>query len=212
MTVPADAQSGDYVAGISALIPVGKSESASAPVGNKASLQVSLQTRRVIAVQVDVPGSAAPNWAISGVSAVPNSRGMDLAIAISAAEGKFAKGSGTIDIPSAGFKRAFAVDLFVPGTSIAYPIEKWQTAPKAGNYAAHVLIHYGEAEALTAEWNGNVTVADKTLESLKDQYVAPVAVTSSKTPWVIYGLIGGLVLIVLIMGLALLRRRRPVAR
>lgn len=211
VTVPESAQPGDYVAGISALIPIKEAATTSAAAGNTATVEVNLQTRRVIAVQVEVPGSAVPKLTISGVTAVPMPGGMDLAIGISSPGGKFAKGTGSIDVPSTGFKRDFPLGLFVPGTSIAYPIDKWQIQPKAGVYPAHVLIHYGDNGALTAEWNGDITVASNSLKELKNQFVAPgtAAATASRTPWLIYGLIGGLVLIVLIMGFALLRRRRP---
>jgi hypothetical protein len=212
VTVPGDAQPGDYVAGVSAMIPIRTPAPAASSSGNKASVQVNVQTRRVIAVQVTVPGDAAPKLEITGVKPVPGPTGMDLAIAISNQGGKFTTGSGTIDVPSTSFVRGLSIGLFVPRTSIEYPVTEWQTAPKAGEYPAHVLIHYGDGGTLTAEWNGNVTVADASLKGLKDQYVPPAGVGETKTPWLVYGLIGGLVLVVLIMGFALLRRRRPEAR
>jgi hypothetical protein len=212
VTVPADAQPGDYVAGISAMIPIKKAAKPKASSSNQARVQVNLQTRRVIAVQVSVPGAAEPKLEISGVRAVPMSDGMDLAIDMASVGQKFTSGSGTVDVASTGFKRDFPVGLFVPGTSIAYPIPHWQTAPKAGEYPAHVLIHYGDGGALTAEWTGSVTVADASLKGLQDRYVPPAGADEAKTPWLVYGLIGGLVVVVLIMGFALLRRRRPEAR
>jgi len=211
-TVPSGAQPGDYVAGISALIPNKKAASASPSASNKTSVQVNVQTRRVIAVQVSVPGAAVRKLTITGVKAVPAAGGMDLAIGIASPGGKFTSGSGTITVPSTRLKRDFPLDLFVPGTSIAYPITHWQIAPKAGAYPASVVIHYGDQGALTAVWNGDVTVASSSLKTLKNKYVPPVGTVGAKRPWLMYGLVGGLVLIVLIMGFALLRRRRPEAK
>ena len=208
VTVPGDAQPGDYVAGISAMIPIKKAASSSS-ASNKASVKVNLQTRRVIAVQVSVPGAAVPKLTISGVKAVPQPGGMELAIAVSSPGGTFTSGSGSVSVASTGFTRTFALGLFVPGTSIAYPISNWQTAPKAGAYPTSVVIHYGNQGALTAAWNGDVTVASSSLKTLKNKYVAPLGTVAAKRPWLMYGLVGGLVLIVLIMGFALLRRRRP---
>jgi len=208
VTVPGDAQPGDYVAGISAMIPV-KKAAASSSASNKASVQVSLQTRRVIAVQVGVPGAAVPKLTISGVEAVPMPSGMELAIAISSPGGTFTSGNGSVNVASTGFTRSFALGLFVPGTSIAYPIPNWQTAPKAGAYPTSVVIHYGNQDALTAVWNGDVTVASSSLKTLKNKYVAPPGTVAAKRPWLTYGLVGGLVLVILVMGFALLRRRRP---
>jgi hypothetical protein len=212
VTVPAGAQPGDYVAGVSAMIPLKKAAADSSSAGNKASVQVNLQTRRVIAVQVEVPGSAVPKLTISGVTAVPMPNGMDLAVGIASPGGKFTKGTGTIDIPSTAFTREFPIDLFVPGTSIAYPIEKWQTAPQAGTYPAHVVIRYGDKSELTAEWSGDVVVAGTTLKELENEFITPEGSSAGGRPWLMYGLIGGLVIVVLIMGFALLRRRRPEPR
>jgi hypothetical protein len=99
--------------------------------------------------------------------------------------------------------------LFVPRTSIDYLIPNWQTAPKAGVYPVSVVIHYGDKGVLTAEWSGNVTVASSSLKTLKNKYVAPLGTVAAKRPWLMYGLVGGLVLVILVMGFALLRRRRP---
>ena len=211
VTVPSGAQPGDYVAGISTMIPI-KKAAASSTASNKASLQVSLQTRRVIAVQVSVPGAAAPKLTISGVKAVPLPSGMELAIAISSPGGSFTSGSGSVSVASTGFARTFTLGLFVPGTSIAYLIPNWQTSPKAGAYPTSVVVHYGSQGALTAVWNGDVTVASSSLKTLKNKYVAPLGTVAAKTPWLIYGLVGALVLVILVMGFALLRRRRPEAK
>jgi len=206
VTVPGDAQPGDYVAGISAMIPV-KKAAASSSASNKASVQVNLQTRRVIAVQVGVPGAVVPRLTITGVKAVSTPSGMDLAIDIASPGAKFTSGSGTITVASTKMARNFPLGLFVPGTSIAYPIANWQTAPKAGAYPTSVVIHYGDQGALTAVWNGDVTVASSSLDTLKNKYVPPAGTVAAKTPWLMYGLIGALIIIVLIMGFALLRRR-----
>ena len=210
-TVPSGAQPGDYVAGISALIPNKKAASASPSASNKTSVQVNVQTRRVIAVQVSVPGAAVRKLTITGVKAVPAAGGMDLAIGIASPGGKFTSGSGTITVPSTRLKRDFPLDLFVPGTSIAYPITHWQIAPKAGAYPASVVIHYA-SNTQVATWSGSITVGGAALKQLKNQYVPPAGTVAAKTPWLMYGLIGALIIIVLIMGFALLRRRRPEAK
>ena len=142
--VPSGTRPGDYVAGISVMVPVGKAATESSSSANKASVQVNLQTRRVIAVQVRVPGAAVPKLTITGVAAVPMPGGMDLAIDIASPGGNFTSGSGTIEVASTQFSREFSLGLVVPGTSIAYPISKWETAPEAGDYPAHVIVHYGD--------------------------------------------------------------------
>ena len=209
ISVPADAAPGDHLAGLAAWIAA-RSEESSAAQSGQAGAVVTVQTRRLVAVQVVVPGPAEPEIVIAGVTAAARPNGMNLEIAISSPGGLLTNGNGTIELPDAGFTQDFALDTFVPGTTIAYPIQ-WKTAPKVGTYPAHVILHYGDQGAKTAEWSGEFAVVDKNLAELKDRVVAPEtpAGAASSTPWLVYGLIGGLVLIVLIMGFALLRRRRP---
>ena len=210
VTVPRDAQPGDYIAGISAMIPIETPTPSASSSGNEASVQVNVQSRRVIAVQVEVPGQAEPKLEISGVTPVPGQKGMGLAIAMSNQGGKFASGNGTIEVPSTSFTQDFSFGLFVPGTSIQYPIDAWQTSPKAGRYPARVLVHYGDNGALTAEWNGDITVAGAAVDELQSQYVPPEGTaTPTSRPWLLYGVVGALLVVVVVMGFLLLRRRRP---
>jgi hypothetical protein len=215
VSVPLGAAPGDHLAGLAAWIPAKKSADSTGTKSDKAGAVVTVQMRQVVAVQVVVPGPAETALVVSGIAPAASPNGMNLEIAISNPGGLLTSGNGTIDLPDSGFTADFPIGTFVPGTSIAYPI-LWTTTPKAGTYGAHVIVHYGDQGSQTAEWNGQVTVVDKSLSDLKNRIVAPQATEGASTgggrPWLIYGLIGGLVLVVLIMGFALLRRRRPEAR
>jgi len=120
-------------------------------------------------------------------------------------------GEGTISMPSESFQQPIALGDMVPMASTGYPI-KWKTDPAAGTYQAEVEIRYADGSKV-AKWSGSFTVADKNLAELKDRAVAgekPLAEPlAAGRPWLMYGLIGGLVLVVIIMGFALLRRRQP---
>ena len=212
VTVPSDALPGDYVAGISAMVPVTAPTPSASSDGGEASVQMTVQTRRVIAVQVAVPGDAAPRLEIAGVKPVPGSGGMGLAILISNDGGKFTSGTGTIEVPSTSLAQDFSFGLVVPHTSFEYPIAQWQTAPKAGKYPAHVVVKYGEEGALTAEWSGDITVVGEAVSELEGQYVPPeqaAVLPASGPPWPLYGAVGVLIVVVIVMGFLLIRRRRP---
>ncbi len=99
----------------------------------------------------------------------------------------------------------------IPQSSTRYPV-KWKTDPAEGTYQAQVQIHYDDDTKL-ATWSGDFTVEKGDMDELADRLVPTgEQAAASSTPWLMYGLIGGLVVIVLIMGFALLRRRRPEAR
>lgn len=213
--VPSDAQPGDHVAGLAAWIPAEKAEDSDSK-SDGASAVVTVQMRQVIAVQVVVPGSAEQLLTVTGVKPVPTPNGMNLEIGISSAGGLLTSGTGVLEVDSTGFTSDFSLGTFVPGTSIAYPIV-WTSTPKAGDYAAHVVLRYGDANAKTAEWNGKFTVGDETLAELEDRQAGPATSGNTPssgggTPWLVYGVVGILVIVILVMGFALLRRRKPPSR
>jgi hypothetical protein len=116
-----------------------------------------------------------------------------------------ASGQGTISIPSEGFKQPITLGDMIPQSSTGYPV-KWKTDPTKGTYQAQVEIHYAN-NTKVATWSGNFTVGQAAMKALGNRLV--VAKTTHKRPWLMYGLIGALLLVVVIMGLALLRRRQP---
>ena len=209
--VPSDATPGDHVAGIAAWIPAASTDTPESEAG-QAGASITVQMRQVVPVKVVVPGQAEARLAVTGVTAVAGSEKMDLDIAIENPGGLLTKGRGTIALPGDGFQQAFELATVVPGTSIAYSVP-WKASPKAGAYAVRVVLYYGDQESLTAEWSGDVTVADKNLAELANRQPADDTATpaeSPSTPWVMYGLVAVLVVVILIMGVLLLRRRsRP---
>ena len=213
VTVPSDAAPGDHLAGLTAWIPVEPSASPSAVPG-QTSAQVTVQMRQVVAVQVVVPGAATAKLEVLGVKPVPSSNGMNLEIEIANGGGLLTKATGSIEVPSTGFTEDFPVGTFVPGTTIHYPV-LWSGGPEGGTYEAHVVLHYGRDEALTAEWSGQFTVSDSDLTDLSTTQVENTKPASPETdgsrgrPLLVYGLIVGLVIVIVVMSFALIRRRRP---
>lgn len=207
---PANVTTGVHVGGLAVWEPAAATTSGSGEGGgDKANTKISMVTRMVLTVFVTTPGPAVPELTISGVKAEARPDGMYVLVAIANDGTAPTSGEGTISMPIEGFQQPIALGDMVPTSSTGYPI-KWKTDPAAGTYQAEVEIRYAGGTKV-AKWSGSFTVADKNLTELKDRLVAPEkpASAASSTPWLIYGLIGGLVLVVLIMGFALLRRRRP---
>lgn len=168
VAVPQDAESGQHLAGISISVPQVQDTAGVAGEG-QAGASIDVQTRRIIAVQVNLPGPAEPELVIGGVSPVARPDGLYLEVAVENTGRALTKGAGVIRVED-NFEREFDVDTFVPRTSIGYPI-KWRDADD-GEYAAAVEIRYGDR---TARWEGTFTVGDEVLAELSERQVTPNA-------------------------------------
>jgi hypothetical protein len=166
VAVPTGAESGEHLAGISVTAPTKEGGPGAAGEG-QAGASVDVQTRRIVAVQVNLPGPSDPELVITGVTPAGRPDGLYLEIGIENAGRGLTTGEGTITLPDHDFEHAFTVDTFVPGTSIAYPI-KWTEAADDGNYLARVDIRYGER---VARWNGTFTVGEAVRKELAERQV-----------------------------------------
>lgn len=194
VTVPSDATSGEHLAGLA----VGEVAEEGKQGGNDEAVSVVVNTRRIIAVQVDVPGPKVPELVITGVVPAARPDGLYLEIGIENQGTAMTSGEGTIEVPSQAFLQDFAVDTFIPATSIGYPI-KWTDDPREGEYEAAVEIEY---DGRTAAWSGSFTVGDPVLEDLEDRGVE----VAGGFPFVLVGTVVGLLAAGFLV-LILLRRR-----
>lgn len=203
VTVPSDAVSGVHLAGISVLVPVAKD--ATVEGRNNAGASVTVQSRRVIAVQVNLPGAADPELAITGVAPVARPDGLYLEIAVDNTGRGTTKGEGVVNLADDGFERQFSIDTFVPGTSIAYPI-KWTDKALDGDHPAHVEIRYGDRVAV---WDGMFTIGKAIKEEQANRQVTPPTDSDSSASGLPVGVVAGGIAggIVLLGGGVLLGRR-----
>ncbi|MDP9403149.1 MAG: DUF916 domain-containing protein [Actinomycetota bacterium] len=165
--VPPEAGSGHHLAGISVAAPRAETGAGDAAAG-QAGASVDVQTRRIVAVQVNLPGPAEPEISIGGVAPTARPDGLYLEIAMENRGRGLTKGKGVLRVGE-DFERPFELDTFVPGTSIAYPI-KWRAAAANGEYRASVEVRYGEQ---VASWQGAFIVGQEVLADLADRQVAP---------------------------------------
>lgn len=208
VSVPDDARSGTHLAGLSVGPPAEPAPSATV-VDGRAGAQVDITTRRVLALQVEVPGEAPPQLDVAGVEPVSTPDGPHLGIALQNTGGTLLSGTtGTISVPDIALDHEFSVDTFVPGTGIVYPVAVTGELP-LGQLLVTVSLAY--ADGRTARFEGAV---DVTAEVLRAQPEA-----SGGTPWlggrdaatglVLAAAAGGAgVAVVLLVLLALLLRRR----
>lgn len=205
ITVPADAVSGVHLAGISVLVPAAKDVAVES--GTKAGASVTVQSRRVIAVQVNLPGAADPELVITGVAPVARPDGLYLQVAVDNKGRGLTKGEGVVTLAADGFERKFSIDTFVPGTSIAYPI-KWTDKAIDGDHPAHVEIRYGDRVVV---WDGTFTIGEAIKEEQANRQVTPPSdISSSPASGLPAGLIaaGGITGAIVLLGGGILLGRR----
>jgi hypothetical protein len=211
VVVPAGATSGEHVGGLSIWEPAAattSSGSAASSGTKQAATRIIYVQRRVLAVEVVTPGPSVPEVVISGVKATPRADGMYLSVAISNDGTAITTGEGTLSLPQGGFNDRFSLDSMIPTARTEYPV-KWERQPAEGTYPATVEIRYAN-DTKVATWSGDVTVGSDDAKRLGERLIGPASTAAqTKTPWLMYGLIGGLVVVVLVMAIALLRRRRP---
>ena len=179
IVVPEDAPPGINLAGIAAWMPAPES---ARDESEGMDTSVAVQTRRVIAVQVELPGPQDPLLKVEGVSAVARPDGIYLQLDIRNDGHGFAEGEGTIELEENRFLRTFSLDKVVPGTTVGYPIRWRDAAPDDGSYPASVKIDYTSGEAA---WSGEVVVGDALRGELADRDIG------SKDRFPIVALAGG---------------------
>ncbi len=159
--VPENATSGQHLAGIAAYVPNEADEQGGAAPGEAGAI-VTVQTRRVVTVLIELPGPKGPELVISGVDVEARTDSVYLGIAIANEGFGLTVGDGVIELPEHGFRRSFDVGNFVPGTAISYPIE-WEATPAEGEYPVTVEISY---DGGVARYEGTFIVGEAVSQEL----------------------------------------------
>ena len=213
---PADAAPGQYLAGITAYVPAAPEEIATTG-GNQAGASVTMQTRYVIGVQVDVPGAWTPSMTITGASALEQPSGTKLGIAMTNDGDEFLKPQGSVTLSNAEatpiLTQPIQLGTFLTGTDVTYPVA-WPGVPLGGEYGVEVELNY--ATDKVARYSGTLNVSDNAPvaaplpgEEAQQPVAAPAPAPepSFLQPWMLI-LVGGLLLAVVILLVVLMRGRR----
>lgn len=187
--VPTGAPSGEHLAGLTVWNPNESEEGSGTADPGEAGASVVVQTRRVVAVQVNLPGESSPELVISGITPEARPDGLYLGLQIANEGFGLTQGEGAVELPDEDFEADFALDTFVPGTEIAYPV-KWRKTADDGEYRGRVEISY---EGRTATWDGTFLVGEDVLQDLEDRGGAS---RRSLVPWIIAAVVALLVLII----------------
>src|SRR5437764_9887665 len=142
--VPAQVRPGQHLGGIVAE-PVAVTATQRARRG-RARFSVKVKEQAIIAVQVNLPGAGPQRLGITRLRAGANPGYQTLLIGLANTGNVFLKGRGTITVTTRGGRRlrrqAFALDTFVPRTSVDDPIVVRGRALPAGRYLGSIAIAY----------------------------------------------------------------------
>ena len=201
VSIPADAAPGEHVGGISVYVP--KEEEGRGPTETGAAVVV--RSRRIVAVQVQLPDGNPAHMVIRGVEAAARPDGLYLELLLANDGSGLTKGTGLVTLSENGFRREFSIDTFLPRTSIRYPV-KWTTEPRSGTFAGRVDIEY---DGRHATWEGSFTVGEDVREELADRQVRP---GSDRPSPLIAGIVIGVAMAAAVFLILALLRRRSRAR
>ena len=194
--VPANAVTGVHLAGLAVWVEGAERETAA---GARTTMKV--QSRRVIAVQVNLPGPAAPVLEIRGAQAEARPDGLYLGVDLFNSGNGFARGTGTVSIEGRDGIEDIVLDTVVPRTGTNFPFRWAGAAVPNGSYEVAIEIDYGVA---IATWQGQVRVGPAVQEGLLGRGIGERG--SSAFPRLLLAV--GAALLALIV-LVLVRRKRP---
>lgn len=175
----------------------------------RGSFRIDIRNLSILAVQVNLPGPRVEKLALTSVRPGHAEGFQTLLIGMRNEGDRLLKGSGSMLVSGENgeaLKRAtFAVDTFVPRTSIAYPFAVPGEALPAGRYRAVVTIAYGHGH--TTHLTRWFTISDKQIEQVfgSSSHRPAAAGSSSILPLVLAGL--ALLLLGFLAAWAFLRRR-----
>jgi hypothetical protein len=205
--VPPKTGPGQYLAGVSASVPL-SAEADKQPPSGQAGFSMAVRFQRAIAVEIDIAGPRAPNLKVSDVEPKATPGGVDLGVHISNTGNAFAHGSGVIRVADTNTDTSFKIDTFVPGTAIVYPT-RWTKAVVPGTHHVEVDLTY-EGGRRTS-WTGTVVIAGDTQNQLQNA-LRNVTVRPHKSGSLPILLIAGGLFVILVGAAITLRRRSRAGR
>lgn len=201
--IPRQTEPGVHLAGLAVELINARTPEKSPGSGGVA---IDIESRFVVAVQVDLPGASVAELEISGVEPTVHTRGVTLEVLIENVGFGLTRGEGELELPDEDFEEPLPFGTFVPGTAIRYPV-RWERDPAEGEYAARVELRYVEddPDELTgrAVWEGTFVIGEGDVRELDRLQGDPPAPQGFDWRWLI--LLG---LALLVLALFLLWRRR----
>jgi hypothetical protein len=216
--VPHDVRPGQYLAGIASYVP-SISSGGSQRGSDQAGAGVQVQTRQVIAVQVDVPGTWTPSLSIADVSLSRDAA--SIGIRMENTGDAFLQPMGSITVTDPTGTRVLSqpvrMGTFITDTEVNYPVA-WPGEHSPGVYPVKVSVSYGgdqvaryggvlEIKPPTTAAGGSAGTTRLGADTASGEGQDANQMLRGIEPWMVYGLGMLLLLIILLLALSLLQGR-----
>ena len=162
--VPPGTPAGQYLAGLSASVPLPPQAAPPQSSGSTANFAVTLQPQRVIAVQVNVPGPRQARFEVRGVRPKIVGDRVRLEFDIANIGNAFAKGTGVATVTDTQTRREFKIETFIPHTAIKYTVD-WTGEVVAGSH--DVSMRLQDRNGHIVNWSGRVDLVGKLGDDLR---------------------------------------------
>jgi len=176
------------------------------------AFHINVQALTVLAVQVNVPARPVQRMTVGGCRAGGPHNYQTLYVGMSNTGNQLLKGTGSLTVQNHAGRvvkhQSFALDTFLPATSISYPVVLAGKPLGAGNYRATVALTYGTDHHLTQRVG--CTISHRSIVQVFGVTNA-AAITrpgGGSGPSVVVIVLGGLALLGLGFGAAVLLNRR----
>ena len=179
LAIPADALPGTHLAGLS-ISDADEDTEATTLDDGPVSAGVTIRSRRVIALQVDLPGPRTPLLEGDDAMAAVKPQGVYAKVLLANAGTDLLRPSGTFTLTDpAGqtvIEEPFTLGTVVPGTDVAIAFPWSETTPAAGTYPVH--INATDASGATLDWNDTIVIDAAVAEAATDRVVTTTAPTA----------------------------------
>ncbi len=146
VVIPRKARAGQHVGGI-----VAEDMEQNSTTTNS-RLQITVHSRRVIAVEVNLPGPQVEQLSATGIQVAGSTNYEILKVGLSNTGTMLLKAKGTLQVVGSKGQElqnlTMSVDSLLPGTSIAYPLYVQKKALGVGKYQGKLLLKYGHGKLL----------------------------------------------------------------
>jgi hypothetical protein len=159
LRVPDGVRTGEHVGGLTAFVPVDGPGGTAAGGQPGQQFAVRVQTRTVLAIVVDVPGTREARLAVSGVEVEHRPDAAYLVVRLRNTGNALTKAQGSVRLTRAGesaplISGPLTLETTVPGTEVTFPIQ-WTRDPVPGRYQARVELAW---EGGQTTWEDALTV------------------------------------------------------
>ncbi len=197
IAVPASAYPGQHMGGISADNLTPQSPSV------KGAFRITILSRTIMAVQVNVPGATVEKMAVTGVKAGGSNGYQNLLVSMANTGSMMVSPDGNMQISDTQGHLLQTLPLksgiILPDTKIDYPVNVQKKALTPGDYPISLVLHYGHGKTLTYTTNLTITQDQVNQAFSNGPLQAPTSNSSSMPLWQIILLVLA-VLIVLLVG------------